>query len=87
MYDKLKAALLQVGFLPQDNPEHIMLALRRLFGRAGLEDRDVRILLGIAHQIEWYAQGGWQRREQVGQRASQNRTAKPNTEKVSDNRG
>ena len=87
MYDKLKAALLQVGFLPQDNPEHIMLALRRLFGRAGLEDRDVRILLGIAHQIEWYAQGGWQRREQVDQRASQNRTAKPNTEKVSDNRG
>ncbi len=70
MYEKLKAALLQVGFLPQDNPEHIMLALRRLFGRAGLEDRDVRILLGIAHQIEWYATGGWQRRAQSEPRSS-----------------
>ena len=35
-----------------------MLALRRLFGRAGLEERDVRILLGIARQIEWYADRG-----------------------------
>ena len=70
MYAKLKAALLQVGFLPQDNPDHIMLALRRIFGKAGLEDRDVRILLGIAHQIEWYAKGGWQRREQAEHRSS-----------------
>lgn len=60
MYERLRAALLRVDFLPRDNPDHIMLALRRLFGRAGLEDRDVRILLGIAHQIEWYAERGWQ---------------------------
>lgn len=59
MYEKLKHALLQVGFLHKDNPEHIMLALRRLFGRAGLEERDVRILLGMARQIEWYADRGW----------------------------
>jgi tRNA/rRNA methyltransferase len=59
MYEKLKHALLQVGFLHKDNPEHIMLALRRLFGRAGLEERDVRILLGMARQIEWYAGSGW----------------------------
>ena len=37
-----------------------MFALRRILGRAGLEDRDVRILLGLAHQIAWYAQSGWQ---------------------------
>ena len=59
MYERLKQALLQVGFLHKDNPEHIMLALRRLFGRAGLEERDVRILLGMARQIEWYANRGW----------------------------
>jgi len=59
MYEKLKGALLQVGFLHGDNPDHIMFALRRLLGRAGLEDRDVRILLGMARQIEWYASGGW----------------------------
>ncbi len=60
MYDKLRQALLSVGFLHRDNPEHIMFALRRILGRAGLEDRDVRILLGLAHQITWYAQSGWQ---------------------------
>ena len=59
MYEKLKNALLQIGFLHKDNPEHIMLAFRRLFGRAGLEERDVRILLGMARQIEWYADRGW----------------------------
>ncbi len=55
MYDKLQQALLTVGFLHRDNPDHIMLALRRILGRAGLEDRDVRIFLGLAHQIGWYA--------------------------------
>lgn len=55
MYDKLQQALLTVGFLHRDNPDHIMLALRRILGRAGLEDRDVRIFLGLAHQINWYA--------------------------------
>jgi tRNA/rRNA methyltransferase len=59
MYERLKQALLQVGFLHKDNPEHIMFALRRIFGRAGLEERDVRILLGMARQIEWYANSGW----------------------------
>ena len=59
MYEKLKHALLTVGFLHKDNPEHIMFAFRRIFGRAGLEERDVRIFLGMARQIEWYATRGW----------------------------
>jgi len=59
MYEKLKHALLKVGFLHKDNPEHIMFAFRRILGRAGLEERDVRILLGMARQIEWYATSGW----------------------------
>jgi tRNA/rRNA methyltransferase len=62
MYEKLKHALLKIGFLHGDNPEHIMFALRRLLGRAGLEDRDVRILLGLARQLDWYATSGWQMR-------------------------
>jgi len=59
MYEKLKQALLKIGFLHKDNPEHIMFAFRRILGRAGLEERDVRILLGMARQIEWYATSGW----------------------------
>jgi tRNA/rRNA methyltransferase len=62
MYEKLKHALLKIGFLHGDNPEHIMFALRRLLGRAGLEDRDVRILLGLARQLDWYATSGWKMR-------------------------
>jgi tRNA/rRNA methyltransferase len=59
MLDHLQAALLSIGFLHADNPDHIMFAFRRLFGRAQLEERDVRILLGLARQIEWYGSEGW----------------------------
>lgn len=53
--ERLKAAFLEIGFLHRDNPDHIMFAFRRLLGRAGLEKRDARILMGVARQIEWYA--------------------------------
>src|SRR5262249_29694220 len=55
MYDHLQRALLSIGFLHPQNPEHIMFALRALFGRTGLAGHEVRILLGIARQIEWAA--------------------------------
>jgi tRNA/rRNA methyltransferase len=59
LFDIMRASLLQIGFLDSDNPEHILLALRRILGRAGLEDKDVRILTGMFRQIEWYADKGW----------------------------
>jgi tRNA C32,U32 (ribose-2'-O)-methylase TrmJ len=37
----------------------MLLALRRILGRAGLEDKDARILTGMFRQIEWYANQGW----------------------------
>jgi tRNA/rRNA methyltransferase len=49
----LERLLLEVGFLHENNPGRIMTSLRRLFGRAGLEERDLRILRGILSQIEW----------------------------------
>jgi TrmH family RNA methyltransferase len=58
MYRHLQHALLSIGFLHPQNPEHIMFALRRLLGRTQLEDHEVRILLGLARQIEWAAQKG-----------------------------
>lgn len=63
VHERLRSALLRIGFLPEDNPDHIMRALRRLLGRAGLEEREARILLGLARQIEWYAEGGWREAE------------------------
>ena len=56
MYQHLQRALLSIGFLHPQNPDHIMFALRRLFGRTELEEHEVRILLGMARQIAWAGQ-------------------------------
>lgn len=59
LFDIMRGSLLKIGFLDSENPEHMLLAFRRILGRAGLEDKDVRILTGMFRQIEWYANGGW----------------------------
>jgi tRNA/rRNA methyltransferase len=59
LFDIMRNSLLKIGFLDSENPEHIMLALRRILGRSGLEDKDVRILTGMFRQIEWYANQGF----------------------------
>jgi tRNA/rRNA methyltransferase len=63
MYAHLEELLLRIGFLDLKNPKRIMHTLRRVFSRANLSDRDVAILRGIFHQLEWYAT---QRKEQSG---------------------
>ncbi len=55
MYVQLEKSLLEIGFLQPQNARHMMFALRRILGRAGLESSDVGILRGIARQIAWYA--------------------------------
>lgn len=59
LFDIMRNSLLKIGFLDSENPEHMLLAFRRIFGRTGLEDKDVRILTGMFRQIEWYAKEGW----------------------------
>jgi tRNA/rRNA methyltransferase len=58
MLARMARALVAIGFLPQDNPDHIMFALRTIFGRAGLRPRELDIMNGIASQILWFADGG-----------------------------
>jgi tRNA/rRNA methyltransferase len=58
LFDRMKRTLLKIGFLDAENPEHMLLAFRRILGRAALEDKDVRILTGMFRQMEWYAEGG-----------------------------
>ncbi|RMF83832.1 MAG: RNA methyltransferase [Nitrospinota bacterium] len=60
MYADLQDFLLQIGFLDPQNPQRIMRALRRLFGRAGLTSREVSILRGIIRQVRWYSERGHQ---------------------------
>jgi tRNA/rRNA methyltransferase len=54
LFDRMRTVLLKIGFLDSENPEHMLLAFRRILGRAGLEDKDVRIFTGLFRQIEWY---------------------------------
>jgi tRNA/rRNA methyltransferase len=68
LFDRMRRSLLKIGFLDSQNPEHILLALRRVLGRAGLEERDVGILNGLFRQIEWYAEGGWKTVEEKEKR-------------------
>jgi tRNA/rRNA methyltransferase len=71
MYGALQEALLRVGFLSEDNPEHVMMTLRGLFGRAGLDERELRVLRGVARQILWFAEGGYEvarRKREIGRK-------------------
>ncbi len=58
MLERMAQALTAIGFLPEDNPDHIMFALRAVLGRSGLRPRELDILDGIARQIRWVAGGG-----------------------------
>jgi len=55
MFTQLEEALSQIGFLHPKNARHMMFALRRLLGRAGLTTAEVAVLRGIARQIAWYS--------------------------------
>jgi len=55
MYAQLEKALLEIGFLHSENTKHMMMRMRRMLGKAGLERSDVGVLRGIARQINWYA--------------------------------
>lgn len=58
MLARMANALVAIGFLPEDNPDHIMFALRAILGRAGLRPRELDIFNGIARQILWFADSG-----------------------------
>ncbi len=53
LHERAESLLLEVGFLQQNNPDRIYDHLRAIAGRADLDAREVTILLGILHQIEW----------------------------------
>jgi len=55
MYNQIQGVLNDIGYLYEDNPNTIINALRRLFGRSGLEEKEVRIFRGIFSQVKWVA--------------------------------
>jgi len=54
-FKHLEETLARIGYLNEAYPTTIMVALRRLYGKADLEPREVKILRGILRQINWYA--------------------------------
>lgn len=53
MFSHLRATLDKIGFLNEQNPEHMMRSLRRIFFRANLDSREVTVLRGMLTQIDW----------------------------------
>ncbi|HZP46828.1 MAG TPA: RNA methyltransferase [Candidatus Binataceae bacterium] len=60
MFQRLTSALLAIGFLPAENPDHLMMTLRAMLGRGGIRPRELDILSGIARQVQWVADGGYE---------------------------
>ncbi len=53
MYGHMKKTLSDIDFLDPQNPDHLLRTFRRIFGRAGLSSRDVRIIRGLMSRIDW----------------------------------
>ncbi len=58
LYDHLEKTLGRIGFLDKARSNRMMFSLRQLFGRARLENRDVKILRGILTAIDRTADNG-----------------------------
>src|SRR5262249_40426745 len=58
MFEQLRAALEEIHFLYGPKAEALMHALRHLIGRAGPTEMEVKLLLGLARQIRWFAAHG-----------------------------
>jgi len=52
LFRHMERTLLDAGFLDRKNTLRIMLPLRRLFYRAGLDQREIRILRGVMRQFD-----------------------------------
>jgi tRNA C32,U32 (ribose-2'-O)-methylase TrmJ len=55
LYGHMEQALRKIDYLHERSPERMMGVFRRILARAALDEREVRALRGIFHQIEWYA--------------------------------
>lgn len=47
MFQHMRETLTSIEYLDPQNPDHILRTFRRMFGRAGLDEREVRVLRGL----------------------------------------
>lgn len=55
---KLQHALLTIGYLRPEKPDHLMFPFRAIFSRAELTRAEAHILMGLAQQIDEFAKYG-----------------------------
>jgi TrmH family RNA methyltransferase len=55
LMDKLQHALLTIGYLRPEKPDHLMFPIRAILSRAGLTRAEAQILMGLAQQIDEFA--------------------------------
>ena len=58
MFRHMEDTLIDIGFLSQGTPGHIMRAIRRFLGKSDLSSKDVQIIRGIMSQVDWYVGSG-----------------------------
>lgn len=55
---KLRHALLTIGYLHEEKPDHLMFPIRAVLSRASLTRGEAQILIGLAQQIDEFARYG-----------------------------
>jgi len=55
MIQHMKQSMTNIGYLNQDNPDHILRSFRKILGRSELNSREVNILRGLFNQIDLYS--------------------------------
>jgi tRNA/rRNA methyltransferase len=53
MYEDLENTLTKIGFLPEDNPGHWLMNIKKIFNRSQLTPGECDLLRGICRQIRW----------------------------------
>lgn len=53
MFQHMRRTLTDIEYLDPQNPDHILRTFRRIFGRAGLDERETNILRGLWNRIDW----------------------------------
>ncbi len=53
MFELWREGLMSIGFMKGDKADHMMMGLRRILSRGKLTEKDVRIMVGIARQVQW----------------------------------
>jgi tRNA/rRNA methyltransferase len=56
LMDKFRRSLLRIRYLHGENPEHLLFPFRAVLARAQITNKEARILMGMAQQIEEYAE-------------------------------